>query len=63
MSPIPLPPLLTPSGNFDTFQIGGRSSAPLPVDDYDIVNKLYVDTTLGTGFVRAPASSVTNTIH
>ena len=60
--PLPLPPLLTPSGNFDTFQIGGRSSAPLPVDDYDIVNKLYVDNKLSTGYVQAPASSVTNTI-
>lgn len=63
MSPIPLPtpPLLTPSGNYDTFQIGGRSNAPLPIDDYDIVNKLYVDT-LGTGYVKGPSSSVANTI-
>lgn len=63
MSPIPLPspPLITPSGNCNTFQIGGRSNAPLPVDDYDIVNKLYVDT-LGAGYVKGPSSSVANTI-
>ncbi len=59
--PLPLPPLITPSGNFGTFQIGGRSNVSLPVDDYDIVNKLYVDT-MGAGFVRPPASSLVNTI-
>jgi len=62
MSHIPAPPLLTPSGNFDTFQVGGGSSVPLPASDYSIVNKFYVDNTLATGYVQAPASSVTNTI-